>query len=112
MIFKEYLLKSFNFEGCLVFEHFFELFILDFPVAWVIDGADQLLNIDGEFEFLLDDLDQNFSVDMAWLVSWSSDGSIGIESDFVIVAVEFCFSFFLIDFEDLLEIDDAGVIGV
>jgi hypothetical protein len=49
---------------------------------------------------------------MSGLVSWSSDGSIGIQSYFIVIAVELSFSLFLVDSEDLLKFNETRVLGV
>jgi hypothetical protein len=61
---------------------------------------------------LLDDPDQDLAVDVAGLVRGAADGSVGVESDFIIFSVDFGLSFFLVDLKDLFEVDDSLVVGI
>jgi hypothetical protein len=42
----------------------------------------------------------------------AADGSVGVESDFIIFSVDFGLSFFLVDLKDLFEVDDSLVVGI
>ena len=49
---------------------------------------------------------------MPRLVRGAADGSVGVESDFIIFSVDFGLSFFLVDLKDLFEVDDSLVVGI
>lgn len=69
---------SIDLEGGIVLQHLLELFVLDLPIAGVVDRADELLDIDGEVELLLDDPDQHEAVDVPGFVGWPANGRVGV----------------------------------
>lgn len=101
-----------KFEVRLILEHLLKLLVLDFPVARVVNRPDQLLDINRQFELLLDDPDEDLAVDVSGLVGRPSDGGIGVEGDLVVFAVDLALAFLLVEAEDLVEGDEAGVVVV
>jgi hypothetical protein len=46
---------------------------------------------------------------VAWFIRWSPDGSIGIEGNFIALAIDLCLPFFLIDLEYLFEFNESSI---
>lgn len=49
---------------------------------------------------------------MAGFVRWSTDGSVSIERDFIILAKNFTLSLFLVNFHDVIKLNEAFVIDI
>lgn len=103
---------SFNAEGYFILQHLLELLVLDFPIPGVVHRPDQFLDVDGQVELLLDDAHQHLPVDVPGLVGGSSDGGVGVEGDLVVLPVDLALPLLAVDLQDLLELDEAGVVAV
>jgi len=99
-------------EVGLILQHLLKLLVLDLAVARVIYRPDQFLDVDGEFELFLDDAHEDLAVDVAGLVRGAADGSVGVEGHLVIFSVDFGLSLLLVQAQDLVEGDEAGVVVV
>ena len=101
--------KSLHFERRFLLQHLFEFLVLNLPISWIIHRSDQLLYVNWQIKFLLDNSDQHLPVDMAWFIGWAPNGSVRVKGCLVIFPVDLGLPLLAVDVQNLLEVDNSLV---